>query len=121
MKNTIQSAFVLASALCVPQVRPLHAATISWTGGSGDWTNANNWNPTQIPSASDHVLINSGSVTVPADASFAMLDFAGDSLSGSFTVASNSVMNWMGGAIRNALGIASGGVFNVSGSADKYL
>ena len=96
---------------------------IVWTGavGSDEWNNPTNWNAQRVPTASDHVVINSGSVMVPENAAFAVLDQMGDSISGSLTVASNSVMNWSGGTISGALTVTSNGVLNLTGSADKYL
>jgi len=51
-----------------------------------------------VPGGTDHVLINSGSVTIPADGAFAIMDWTGGSLSGALTVASNAVLNVSGSA-----------------------
>jgi hypothetical protein len=57
-----------------------------------------NWIPPQVPTASDHVIINSGSVTIPANGAFAIMDWTGGSISGSLTVATNAVLNISGSA-----------------------
>jgi hypothetical protein len=77
---------------------------MTWTGSvSTDWNNPTNWTPQQVPIASDHVTINSGSSSIiPAGGAFAIMD-------------------WNGGSIYGALTLASNGVLNVSGSADKNL
>jgi hypothetical protein len=70
------------------------ADDLTWTGSvSGHWNNPSNWIPSLVPGASDHVIINSGDVTLPGDAAFAVLDWGGGVLRGSVTVASNSVLN----------------------------
>src|SRR3974390_148205 len=78
------------------------AAIINWTGViSSDWNNPTNWTPQQVPTASDHAVVSSNSVTVPPSAVFAILDTSGGSVSGSIMVATNAVLNWMGGQIGN--------------------
>ena len=82
---------------------PVRSADLTWTNSvSSDWNNLTNWIPQQVPTASDHVIINSGSVTIPADGAFAIMD-------------------WMGGTIAGALTVATNGVLNISGSAEKDL
>ena len=78
--------------------------SMTWTGSvSTDWSNPTNWTPQQVPTASDHVTINSGSsIIIPADGAFAIMD-------------------WNGGSVYEALTVASNGVLNVSGSADNNL
>src|SRR5438477_5721844 len=102
MKTFIKSillALLGASALALP----MSASTITWTCAvSSDWDSPDNWDPAQVPAASDHVFINSGSLTVPANASF-------------------SVMDWTGGTISGSLKVANNGALNMSGDGSKYL
>ena len=90
---------------------------ITWTGAaSSDWNNPANWYPLHVPTASDHVIINSGSVTIPADAAFAVMDWTGGSIGGSLTVASNGVINASGGATKSLNGaLTNYGTVNWSG------
>src|SRR2546428_2175656 len=75
----------------------LFATDITWTGTVDSyWNNAANWSPQQVPTASDHVVISSGNVNVPADAAFAMMNWTGGRIYGSVTVASNGVLNVSG-------------------------
>ena len=70
------------------------ATDITWTGAvSSDWNNSANWTPQQVPSASDHVIINSGTLAIPADAGFAIMDWTGGTINGALNVASNGVLN----------------------------
>jgi hypothetical protein len=81
------------------------AADITWTGGSGYWTNAAKWSPPQVPTASDHVTLAAGTVGivyVPALATFSNMDWTSGYIHGPLTVSSNSLLN-------------------LSGSASKYL
>jgi hypothetical protein len=98
------------------------AITNTWTGAvSSDWLNATNWSPQQVPTASDHVIINSGIVTVPANANFSILDLNGGALYGSWSVAGSRVVNWTAGQIGSgiagdSLTVAAGGILNVNSS-----
>jgi hypothetical protein len=50
-------------AFCCPI--HVHAATVTWIGGSGDWDTATNWSTGQLPGPSDDVVIGAGaSITV---------------------------------------------------------
>src|ERR1035441_3099045 len=99
----IPSFALLAALLLALGGNTVRSADLTWTNSvSSDWNNAANWTPQQIPTASDHVIINSGSVTIPADGVFAIMDWTGGSISGSLSVATNAVLN-------------------ISGGADKYL
>lgn len=50
---------VLIAALILSSA-PAIAATISWDAGIGDWFDADNWDPTLVPTMGDTVLINNG-------------------------------------------------------------
>jgi hypothetical protein len=49
-----------------------------------------------VPSATDHVIITSGTVTIPTNGVFAIMDWSGGQLQGALTVASNGVLNLSG-------------------------
>ena len=70
------------------------AADLTWTGSiSSDWNDPANWTPQQVPTAIDHVIINTGSVTIPVTAAFAIMDWSDSTISGSLTVANDAVLN----------------------------
>lgn len=58
LKNTLIIALVLSIS------GTLSGATITWIGGNGAWETASNWNPAQLPTVNDEVIINSGSVVI---------------------------------------------------------
>src|ERR1039458_9566196 len=71
----IPSFALLAALLLALGGNTVRSADLTWTNSvSSDWNNAANWIPEQVPTASDHVIINSGSVTIPADGVFAIMD-----------------------------------------------
>ena len=91
-------ALLIAAMLVVGSIT-VRPATLTWTGSvSSDWNNPTNWTPQQVPAAGDHVIINSGSVTVPANGVFAIMDWTGGQMSGTLTVTSNGVLNISGSA-----------------------
>jgi hypothetical protein len=98
------SQFALAATLVLALgANTVRAADLTWTNAvSSDWNNATNWTPHQVPTAADHVIINSGSVTIPVGGTFAIMD-------------------WMGGSIFGSLTVATNGVLHISGSAEKDL
>ncbi len=52
-------------------------ATRTWTGAvSGDWSNASNWSPTNVPVAGDDVYITSGSQNIYAGLDQSAVDLA---------------------------------------------
>ena len=73
-------------------------ATLTWTGSvSSDWNNPTNWSPQQVPTATNKVVINTGSVSADANSRFAVLTFSGAARAyGSLRVRSETVLNWSG-------------------------
>jgi hypothetical protein len=96
------------------------ANTITWTGAvSSDWDNPANWNPATVPAAGDIVVLNSGNVTVPPSAAFAVLNLNGGILSGTPNVI--GTMNWAGGYVSAQITVAPGSTLNINGSGDRIL
>ncbi|MBE0539811.1 MAG: hypothetical protein IH623_00290 [Verrucomicrobia bacterium] len=104
-----------------------HAATLVWTNSSGgNWNLAANWEPNQVPGASDTAIItNDGTyiVTLNVDPTVAVLLLGGSSgtqtltlagrtltLNGSMTVATNGLINFNGGSL------AGSGHYHVEGT-----
>jgi len=103
---------------------PQTGTNLTWTGViSSDWNNPGNWTTQQVPTASDYVIINSGSVTIPADGAFAIMDWSGGTISGALNVASNGVVNWTGGQLSSGgfLTVASNAVLKLSGGGDMIF
>src|ERR1022692_4137579 len=96
--------FALVAALVLALgANTVRAADLTWTNAvSNDWNNATNWTHHQVPTAGDHVIINSGSVTIPVGGTFAIMD-------------------WMSGSISGSLAVATNEGFNISGCAGKGL
>ena len=99
-------------------------APIVWTGAvSSDWTNTLNWNPQQVPTSTDTVVINSGNVTFTTNSQFYALTFNGGYISGPVVVGSNCVMNWSGGRFAQgcSLTVLSNALVNMTTSTEKDL
>ena len=70
-------------ALFLGALLSARAATITWTNAAGgNWGTAANWNPNQVPGASDTALITSSgtyTVTLDSDVTLASLTLGGTS------------------------------------------
>ena len=67
MLKTDHKSLLLAALLCSAAFlnQAALAADVSWNAATGDWTNAANWTPAQVPTAGDTASIdNSGNAQV---------------------------------------------------------
>ena len=121
-----------AFAALVLTLASSRAATITWTNtAGGNWNDAANWNPNQVPGASDDALITSDgiyTVTLDVSASIASLTLGGASgkqtlnnsgntltLTNASTVGANGELGLSSGML-NASGLLTvRGVFNWTG------
>src|SRR5947207_585577 len=93
------------------------APTLVWTNNSsGNWANAANWSPNQVPGPTDDATLNVG-VTVTNSAPVAISNFtlAAGSLNATSPVTVLGAMNWTGG------NISSGSTLNIASSAVLYM
>ena len=68
MKVITSLRFLFATMFLFGACALASAATIAWTNTTGgDWSVAGNWNPNQVPGASDTAVITNNSVTVTLD------------------------------------------------------
>src|SRR5512133_377810 len=111
-------------AICLSAVCNVPAATITWTGAvSSYWTNSANWNPAQVPTSGDTVIINSGSITFATNSAFSVLNFNGGNIFGPVLVATNATFNWSSGRmdIGSSLLVQSNAAVNLLSSSEKDL
>ena len=91
---------------------PVGAATVTWTGGSGDWNTATNWSTGELPGPGDDVVIGSGASitvthssgahTVQSLASQQAFQLTGGALTVSNTVQVNNTFTLSGGTLVQA-------------------
>lgn len=130
LKSSSHSPSALALfALLVLSLSPpaTHAATLVWTNTTGgNWTNAANWNPNQVPTVADLAFItNAGAYTVSvnANAQTSALTLGGaggtpaiQQIAGTFTLGSASrilaggSLNWTAGTLAGALTVKTNGL-----------
>src|SRR4051794_26929362 len=99
----------LLTALIVAQTR---AATVSWTGGSGDWNTPSNWSGAALPGPDDDVVIDqpanitvthlSGDHTVKSVRSEERFVLSGGSVTVSGTLQVNNTFALSGGTLVHA-------------------
>ena len=97
---------------------------IVWTGAvSTYWTNSANWNPAQVPTIADTVVINSGNVTFATNSQFYALTFNGGFIYGPVVVGTNCLLNWTGGRLApgSSLTLLSNAVAYLTSSTEKDL
>ena len=98
---------------------PLGAATVTWTGASGDWGAPANWSTGASPGPSDDVMIpagpsvtvthSTGSDTVNSVVSYQQLTLSGGSLAISSTLQIDNSLNLSGGVLIGAIVQANNG------------
>ena len=104
MKRTYN--FILALLLLAMFSNRSHATPITWIhAGTGNWSVATNWFPSQVPGPGDDVYIYSNTVTLDFNNSINSLTLNGGVLAGTNTLAVNSQFTWSGGYIENTGGI----------------
>ncbi len=98
---------VLVSAFALLLITSTRAGTIAWTNvNGGDWSVAANWNPNQVRTAADDVLITAdGNYTVRLDISASISSLAVGGGSGTQTLTNPA----------SPLNIANSGVVNANG------
>jgi hypothetical protein len=93
MKRTVHDVYrPLVACALLELALPLRAADITWSNPSGgDWTNAANWNPNQVPGAADKAVLALGAtVTVSVDTVVSNLDLSSGALG------SDGSSHWLG-------------------------
>ena len=90
---------------------PIFATTITWTGTTGNWDDAANWSTNTVPTASDDVIIPSGTVRIPIGyAAFA----ESVDVTGYLIIRNNASLTLDGG--QDAMVIHTGGVVDNRGA-----
>ncbi len=118
MKNLFFNLF-FAVALLLPTM--VSATSYTWNVASGDWSDANNWNPVGVPGAGDDATVNnSGTATLTANTTIQNLVFNDGTITGNYNLTINGTLNWgtsgtmAGSGTTSVLGMAtiSGGGYN---------
>ena len=112
---------LLTAAAILPGVLPAQAATITWINTSGgNWSDAANWSPKQVPTNTDNVLITTpGSYTVALDVSGVVTNLtlgAGGGAAGVQTLAASNMLTVYSLAL-----VTAGGVLNSSGNTAGFF
>ncbi|MDX1950684.1 MAG: hypothetical protein SFY81_00790 [Verrucomicrobiota bacterium] len=127
---------IFAFCLCMLG-QSLHAAVVTWTNtAGGDWSSAANWQPNQVPGASDTAIITSGtdftvqlnsnvtiySLTLGGGAGSQTLQLAGTLTSaGEITVSANGILNVQSGGLSGLVRVNNGGEIHFSTTTQKSL
>ncbi len=98
------------------------AMTLTWFGGTGDWSVGANWSPAGgPPGADDTATINAGNAQLGVDTAIGGLVMGGGQLSGSGKLTVSGASQWTGGA-HNGVGTSQfDGSLAISGANDKNL
>ncbi|MEM0589364.1 beta strand repeat-containing protein, partial [Aequorivita flava] len=110
----------------------IQAQTITWTGAiDANYSNVNNWNPAQVPTAVNDVIIPTASnVDVNIDASVKSITIQGTAVVNlfsnlTFTSPSSSdtgsVVNWISSSISGGSTFTNNGTFNLTTTSNKSI
>ncbi|HXP60111.1 MAG TPA: hypothetical protein VN829_06440, partial [Dongiaceae bacterium] len=121
-----------AALLALLATVAVRAATVTWTGGSGDWSAPANWSSGALPGTNDDVVIgpgpaitvthSSGSDAVSSIQSQQAFVLSGGSLAVSASFQANGGLTLSGGTLQNATVVATNAaplVVNGSGTLDE--
>ncbi len=89
----------LAAALLLCISLPAYGQTdYVWSGGNGVWSEAANWTPNGVPSASDYATIGGGVASLSANVEIARLEISGlGVINGNFDITVTDSLLWSGG------------------------
>src|SRR5690554_4064534 len=110
----------------------MQAQTITWTGAVDvNYSNPANWNPVQVPTAANDVIIPTGStMTINVAATVKSIEVQGTSTiimnqSLSFTNASsfssNTTVNWNSGSFYGGGTLTNNGTVNLTSGGSRYI
>jgi hypothetical protein len=105
---------------------PLRAwsATITWTG-SGDgssWSDPANWDLNQVPGPGDDVIVNEGTLTLPAaGVMLGTLTVNGGTLTGAGAVTVTGPFTWTGGQLSGSGTVMAAGGLTVNGGGGALI
>ncbi len=115
--------------LITPSIAP--AATVTWVGGSGDWSAATNWSAGQLPGPDDDVLIPSGPAitvthssgldTVSSITNLQAFILAGGRLTVSNVFQTGGSLLLSGGALGSAFVLTTNGASVTANNAESTL
>jgi hypothetical protein len=95
----------------------------TWTGGSGSWQTASNWNPSGVPGIADTAVINSGTLTNDQSVTVAGLFQNGGTINGTGNISITANFIW-GSGIHGGTGtttISSSGIGELAQVFGKTL
>ncbi len=86
------------------------AATCTWDGANGNWTDLARWSCGQVPGAADTAIINSGTITVNVPTTIGTLFFSGTlttTLTGAQPITITTAMTWTGASRLRGIGLTT--------------
>jgi uncharacterized repeat protein (TIGR01451 family) len=112
-----------AGWILLPGASPVQAATCTWDGSVGNWSETVHWSCGIAPGSDDTAIINAGAVNLYGDVTVQGLVLSGGALEGSSSIIVTEVMTWTGGTMRGTgtTTIGSGAGLSLSGVSAKYL
>src|SRR5690625_3502624 len=118
--------------LCCISLIGMQAQTITWTGAVNDlYNNANNWSPAQVPTATNDVIIPTGStMIINASASVKSIEVQGTSsitidqnlsFSDASSFSSNTTVNWNNSSLYGGGILTNNGTVNLTTGNSRYI
>jgi hypothetical protein len=93
VKSIFYTLFILLTITTVT----ISQTKYTWTGGSGSWQTASNWNPNGVPGVADTAVINSGTVTTDLAVTIAGLYQNAGAIDGTGNITVTSKFIWGAG------------------------
>ncbi|HFA52079.1 MAG TPA: hypothetical protein ENJ95_23935, partial [Bacteroidetes bacterium] len=116
-RQEIRRYFISLATMVLPLLwgAGLQAASCTWLGGTGNWSDASKWSCGVVPGPGDEVIISSGTVTMDVPATVVQLVFAGVELTGSNTLTVSGAVSWNNGNINAPLHLSGTCIMDIDG------
>ena len=94
------------------------AATFTWGGSDGSWSNQFNWLPAGVPGVDDRVVINTGTITVDGDRTIRALTLNGGRIAGANSLTVVEDVAWETGELAVFFTLLAGATMNIDYPGD---
>jgi hypothetical protein len=102
----------------------LRGTTYTWLGNVGNWNDATQWDLGLVPSSTDDIKINQGSVTLTSNVTLNSIELNGGTVTGNYNILVTTFFEQKGGTLSGTGSCTIAGIFRtlpISGSTSATI